>query len=268
MDTMGYNDRKKSGKGVVIGLLLFFAVGTGLIYFAMTNQKQPVVIGGTRNDTTSNVEIYENRQDVKLEILQSINFEIKDEVITDTSNSKMKSNITIPVIYINNEECLTLNQGIKEKYTMIFNDLKQNANDINNKYTYNVSYEFYDNIINDKRILSVIINQKISDDQKKNKTTMNNYKVYNIDLSTNKIVKQEDLLFDLLGKEYNTIIKETVKNYIVNEKKYINEEDYAYTCTGLEEFYIKEGNLHLVFNENDIIKDKYLDILISTAEAE
>lgn len=266
MDTMGYNDRKKSGKGVIFGLLIFFALGAGVIYYAVSNEREPIVLGGTRTDGSSNIEIYEQKQEVIEEKLKQIVFRVDTKEVLNKDNQKMKAQMKLPQIFLEEVSVEDINSEIEKRYNETFDNLTKNMNDIKNKYTYNVSYETFDNIIGNKRVLSVVINQKINDDAKKNTTTMNSYKVYNIDLSTGKLVKQDDILFSMLGKDYKLSLKDSVKNYVVNEKKYIKEADYMYTCTGLEEFYIKEGKLHLIFNENDLVKDKYLDILISSVE--
>ena len=37
----------------------------------------------------------------------------------------------------------------------------------------------------------------------------------------------------------------------------MNESDFTYATTGLEEFYIKDSNLHIVFNAGELVDKKY-----------
>jgi len=131
-----------------------------------------------------------------------------------------------------------------------------------NKFTYTVTYNKYENVIGDKKILSLTIYQRVIDDASK-KSTTNKVESYNIDLSTKKVVEQQDIMLDLFGKEYKSKVNEVIKNYVIS-KGYISESNYTYTLTGLENYYIKDEKMHILFNEDEIVDKQYgvLDIII------
>ena len=131
------------------------------------------------------------------------------------------------------------------------------------KYTYKVTYNVYDNMVDENKIISVTIYERIVDDSAK-KNTMDKIKTYNIDAaSKEQITQSNDIVLSLFGKDYKTVIRDEIKNYVVS-KNIIKESDFNYTYTGLEPFYIKDGEFHLIFNEGELSDSKYgvLDIIV------
>lgn len=163
---------------------------------------------------------------------------------------------------INGEDLSDINSEIEQEYNKRFTSLKEQMKNAENKFTYTVTYNKYENVINDRRILSLTIYQRVIDDASK-KSTTNKVESYNIDLVAKKLVEQQDVMLDLFGKEYKTKVNEIIKNYVVN-KGYIKESEYIYTLTGLENYYIKDEKMHILFNEDEIVDKKYgvLDITI------
>lgn len=262
MNTMRYVETKKSSKGVVFAIVLFIILGCGIIYFAMSNEQEPVTVGSTGGNMQSLIDVEDTEDEIPIDDLNAIEYNVKDKKISDSSVAKFKSNMTLPVISIDGEELSDLNSTIESEFTSMFNTLKESNKNADNSYTYAVSYSSYNNIVNDKRVLSITTWERINDNQSKSTAAIDRCKTYNIDMKTKKLLKQSDVLAGLLGSDYKSKIKDAVKNYVVNEKKYISEAEYKYTCTGIEEFYIKDGVLHLIFNEDDLVKDKYMDITI------
>lgn len=259
METMRYQENKKSYKGVIFGFFAFVIIGCGLIYFAISEEKEPQIVGSKNTtETHSLVDI----EDTDKTDVSNISYEVKDKVISDKENVKLKGNITIPQVVINGEELNDINYEIEEEYNKRFTSLKEQMKSAENKFTYTVTYNKYENVIGDKKILSLTIYQRVIDDASK-KSTTNKVESYNIDLSTKKVVEQQDIMLDLFGKEYKSKVNEVIKNYVIN-KGYISESNYTYTLTGLENYYIKDEKMHILFNEDEIVDKQYgvLDIII------
>lgn len=264
METMRLTEKKKSSKGVVIGLLLFFIIGTAILVFGIKTEEEPVIVGNsTDTQTQSLVDVEKvNKQDLK-EKNQDIKYSIKDKNITDISNAKMKANMTLPVIFIDSEELTTINEEINKYYTEMFSSLKEEMASATSKYTYKVTYNVYDNMIEENKIISVTIYERIVDESAK-KNTMDKIKTYNIDATTKQqITQSNDMALTLFGKEYKTVIRDAIKDYVVSNNM-MKESDFNYTYTGVKPFYIKDGEFHLIFNEGELVDSKYgvLDITV------
>ena len=119
----------------------------------------------------------------------------------------------------------------------------------------------YESKIGNKRILSFTFYERIIDDSKGTDVTYKLY-AYSIDLVTRELITQDEIGVLILGSTYKTIIKEQIKEFVLNEKLF-TEETYMYSLTGLEEFYVKGGKLHIMFNPGEMGDNKdYLDIKI------
>lgn len=265
METMRLTEKKKSSKGVIIGLLLFFIIGGAILYFAVKTEEEPSVVG-TNPDETQTQSLVDIEAMDKEEIIrknQSITYEVKDNKIKDSSNAKMKSNMTLPEISIEAEELTELNSDINKYYTEMFTSLKEQMASASSKYTYTVTYKVYDNMIEENKIISITIYERIVDDSAK-KNTMNKIKTYNIDAASKEIItSSNNIAQTLFGKDYKTIIRDAIKDYVVSNKM-MKETDFNYTYTGVKPFYIKDGKFHLIFNEGELVDKKYgvLDITV------
>src|SRR5574344_435313 len=265
METMKIMEKKKSAKGPILGLILFFILGGGILTLALKMQKEPEVIGNKNDTQTQSLVDVDAAQNKKTD-LNDLTYSIKEKTLKDTSNSKMKSNMKLPIISINNELIGSVNDEINKYYTDMYSSLKEKMASASSNYTYVVSYNSYDNIVNSKKILSVTIYERIQDDSLK-KNTMNKINTYNIDLATKEKIAESDIVEEVFGKDYKTIIRDGIKNYVVS-KKMMNESDFSYTYTGLKPFYVKDGVFHVIFNEGDLVNSKYgvIDIPISKTE--
>ena len=127
METMKLTEKKKSSKGVVIGLLLFFIIGGTILYFGLKMEEEPAVVGTSADNTQTQslVDVDKANKDEITKKNQSIQYVVKDKIIKDTSNSKMKANMTLPVISIEGEELSSINNEINKYYTDMFNSLKE-----------------------------------------------------------------------------------------------------------------------------------------------
>lgn len=260
METMRYNETKKSSKGPIIALLLFVLVGGGIIFWAINSEQEPVVVGETKSDVQKLIDTESSEEIIQKN--SAISYEVKEKKSSDTSNKKMKSNITVPEIYIAGAALTEKNTEIEKKYTELFAGLKSQMSSATNSFTYTVSYNAYDNMVGVDKILSLTLYQRVTDDAAKKNTT-EKIETYNIDLATKKDVSQEVVALEILGKDYKTKIQDTVKQYVVS-KKMISESSFSYTITGLENYYVKDSKFHIVFNEGELVDKKYsvLDITI------
>ncbi len=258
MDTLRYDETKKSSKGPIIGLLLFFIIGGAILYIALANESKPVIIGNQpTEEVNSFIDIYDEPSNTMN--LEDISYSVNDKKYSDKTNSKIKSNITLPVISINGEELTELNEKIDKKYTELFAEMKTQMATVESKYTYKVTYSIYENEIGDTRVVSVTIYHRTIDDAT-GAYASENIDTYNIDVKTKLELTQSEVATMMFGISYKTKLKNSVKDYFVSNN-IIPEDEYTYAITGFENFYVKEGKFHIIFN-GEIIKDKYFDVTI------
>lgn len=229
----------------------------------MTNEKDPAIVGRVESEMQSLMNIEGKDLDYELDRLLAIKYDVKDKTINDSSVKNITAAITLPVISIENFELEEINQIISSKYTELFNTIKSESNNMANKYKYVVSYNAYDNVVEDKRILSVTIYDRIVDVQS-NKNSTEKITTYNIDFDSKEQIKQASVILDYFGADCKEKIQTKIKDYLV-EKNMIKETEYNYTYTGLENFYLKNNEFHIVFNQGDLVDEKYgiLDIIIN-----
>ncbi len=258
METMRYSETKKGSKGPIIAFLLFVLIGGGLIYFSIKTEREPQVVGGQKTDETQSLMDIDKQDSTETLAKNSeITYKVEDKVLKNNDNEKNKCNITVPAISIDGEALVDINSEIENKYNNLFSSLK--GNNVSNDFTYLVTYNTYDNIIGTDRILSITIYQRLKDDDDKSNAT-EKVDTYNINLATKKMMKFSDVALNKFGKDYKTKINSKIREYVVS-KGYIKEDDYTYAVTGLENFYIKDSEIHVVFNDGEIV-NQYLDIVI------
>ena len=262
METMHYSEKRKSSKGFVIFFLAFVIIGGAIIVFAMANEEEPVVIGKNESEIQRLVDVEaqeKEKEETKIKN-QNITYEVSDVTHNDSSNTKIKSDITLPKITVEGEELTEINEEIDKEFTDIFAKLKDQMKSVESKYTYIVSYNVYENMVDTDKILSVTIYQRVRDDSAKKNTT-EKVSTYNIDLATKEKITEFSVASSILGKDYKSIIKEKVQDHVV-ENNMMKEEDFTYAITGLEDFYLKDGVFHIIFNEEKLVDKKFgvLDI--------
>lgn len=262
METMRYTETKKGSKAIVIGLLLFFLIGGVTIWYLLKTEKEPTLIGKENSEINSLENVDKKDPEANKEKAQNTKYEITKKEYSDNSNTKMKGSFEIPVISINSTEITELNEKIEKQYKELFEELKNQNKNAENNYTYIVSYNTYDNMVENQRIISITIYDRIRDDSSK-KNSMDKITSYNIDILTAKEVEQSDVAFAMFGKDYKTKINDAVKKYVITNKM-ANESEFSYTSTGLETYYIKDGKFHIVFNSGTLVSEKYnvLDIIV------
>ena len=264
METMRYTERRKSSKGFVFGFLLFVILGSVIIFLSVKSENKPVVIGKKNNDVVDENPLVNVKDDETIQTSNNDAIEYKVDVkkYEDKSNKKIKADIELPAIFINSEELTNINSDIYKKYTDFYLSLKETMKSVENNFTYKITYDTYENTVDSKRIVSLKIYQRVIDDASKKPTT-EKIEVVNIELDSSKVIKNEDVIPALLGIDYKTIIRASINDYI-EENKIMNKDELVYSYTGLENFYINEGKIHLIFNEDELVQKKYgvLDIVI------
>lgn len=257
METIRFTERKKSTKWPAIIVTSFLIIGGCFVAYAIKNEDNPRMLGFSQaaETTASNgLEKVEQTDAEKLEQIMNLNFEIRDTSNIDKSTKNFVSDIHLPTIYVDGKEIADINVKIQDEYNNRFETLKEQMKSAESNYSFNVTYSYYNNIVDLKNVVSLVIKQQIIDTDSK-KVTSEKVTTYNVDLAAKTTLSQSDILLALLGKDYKDTLKEQVKNYIINQK-YTTEEKYNYEITGLENFYIKEGKFHIVFNgDSDSIVD-------------
>lgn len=260
METMNYNrDNKKHSKAGIIGFMLFACVGTAATFYMIANEPEPVVIGQdlyipATSTNSSEVDIYAEKN------VEDITYEIKNNISKSTLG-KFKSNIAVPEIFIDKQELKEINEEILNRFLVRYNTVKEEVKDLENKFTYKVTYNKYESKKDNRRILSFTFYERIVDDSTGEDVTYKLYG-YNIDLVTQKLITQEEAGLIVLGSTYKTIVKEKIKDFVLS-KKIFSDDTYNYSLTGLEEFYVKDGKMHIMFNPSEMGNNKdYLDITI------
>lgn len=255
METMRYTEHKKSSKGIFIALFLFIIVGGVLIFFAMREEQEPEIIGEKKSDIQKLVELDVDSTVKEKEKNSNIKYEIKDKIIEDNTNKRISGKITLPEVYVEGVVLTEINDSIEKDYSDTFLGLKEQMGSAENKFEYVVSYTSFDNMIGTKKVVSILINQKIVD-VANNQTTMEKINTYNIDLVNKVKISGSDIAKSMLERDYKTILRNKVLNYVV-ENKMMSEDEFTYTITGLESFYVKEDNLYIIFNPGDLVDKKH-----------
>lgn len=270
METMRYQENKKGGKWPIIAFLIFVLVGGSLIVIGIANEDNPQIVGSVREEVQGLVDIYSKETMSEIEeeeiSIKDITFKLEDVKVEDLTNKNFTADIVLPKIIVMDEELTSINSEIKEKFTKLFESLKSEMTDVKNSFTFKTTYKYYDNIIGDKRILSITVHQRIVDD-KAGTTTTDKIVTYNIDLSKRDLVDESDMALVMFGKDYKTIMKNAVKDYVVDNQM-MEEDKYTYALTGMENYYIKDGIFHIIFNEAELVDKKFkvLDIEIAKEE--
>ena len=277
METMNYRERKKRSYILqTFCFWIFTLIGAGLIFYGIINEKEPAVIGRNLSNLGEKkrleqqdalVNIYENEkfEEVKNVDINSL-YTITENRYADNSNNNIKADLSIPVITIASEKLETLNDTLDKTFKDNFNLTKENMKDVENKFTYKVEYKAYSNIVGLNKILSIVITEKTVDDKNNKISSIKKY-TYNINIDTKEIMKNDQIIADILGEEYNDIIKTNIKMTFIS-KNYFTEENYKYTYTGLQPVYVKDGNLQMIFNPGNIDVDinELVDIMIKENE--
>lgn len=249
METIRFTERRKTTKWPAICIMLFLVVGGCFVAYAIKFEDNPRMLGLSGEILTTETNGLEevNQTDTeKLEQAMNLNYEIREISSVDKSTSNFVSDIHLPTLYINGKELADLNAKIQGEYIQRFESLRSQMSQAESNYSFNVTYTYYDNIVGVRKIVSLVVKQQIIDTDSQ-KVTSERINTYNVDLAAKTTLTQADVLADILGKDYKDKLKDQVKSYVVSQGL-ISENEYNYEITGLENFYIKDSKLHIVFN--------------------
>lgn len=262
METIRFTERKRTTKWPAIIVTSFLIIGGCFVGYAIKNEDNPKMLGFSSATVTTESDGLENvgKTDAeKLEQIMNLNYEIKDISSIDKSTKNFVSDIHIPTIYVDGKEIVELNAKIQSEYTTRFDNLKSQMSKAESNYSFNVTYTYFDNIVGLRKIVSLVVKQQIIDTDSQ-KVTSEKVTTYNIDLSSKDTITQNDVLSDILGKDYKDILKKQVKDYVISNG-YTTEENYNYEITGLENFYIQDSKFHIVFNGDSDSIAKTTDVI-------
>ena len=264
METMSYNKIKKKNSGLgIYAFFTFIILGTSLVVYSIINEPEPTVLG---KDPLKEVAVYDEKAEETLGTstidVDEITYKVEDKA-SSTKNGNFSTNMTLPYISINGATLDEINTDIQNHYDQRAKALASQMKSTENRFTYKVTYKVYENRINDRRIVSITVHERIVDNAA-GTTTTDRVDAYNIDLSEAKILTQDEAASEVLGSNYSALIREQVKNTVIASKM-ILESKYNYTITGLEQFYIKESKFHMLLNEGEVVDKSYgvVDIAIT-----
>ena len=264
METMNYNrDNKKNKKTGIIAFMLFVCIGCVSVIYMIANEPEANVIGQDYYVpvSTGKVDVYNENETDQIDV-SNITYSVKENSSKVTSG-KFKSNITVPRISIDSVDLTDINNAILNKFNERYEIVKKQAKDLENNFTYKVTYKQYESKVEGTRILTFTFHERIIDDAKGTETMYKLY-AYNINLATKEIMSQDDAASLILGSTCKTLMRNQVKSFVVDSKM-ISESKYTYSITGMEEFYVKNGQFHMIFNSGDLVDARYehLDITIT-----
>lgn len=264
MDMMSYGKlKKKNYSPGLIALPLFIILGSGIIAYSIINEPKPLIIGSDPLEnvvSTSGNNVKEKEEEVAS--LENVSYKIVEKLITEI-NGNFKASISIPTLQIDTVSISEINDQILEQYMSRYTAFKKEmVGTVENKFTYKVTYNQYENIVNGEKIISLTVNERIIDDNAKT-NTMEQLDTYNINVKTKEILSQETLASSLIGTNYTTLIKEQVKQKVITSKM-MSEDLYNYSITGLEKCYVKDGKFHIILNPGQVVNKKYsiIDLII------
>lgn len=255
METMNYDKIKSKSNAPVIAFITFILLGSAVVAYGLMNEKTPDVVG--ENNALVDVVGQDNVTTAK-----EIEYSVKS-VTRKNDKSDYKSNITLPEITVDGVELTDINEQIKNKFLNKYDALESEASgSLENDFTYKVTYETYETETKGNKILSIVLYEKIV----ANDSDVFSSKMYGytIDLNEKALLTSEDAAPLVLDYSFRNKIKEKIKDYVISEN-IVKEEDYNYSYTALEEFYIAGGAFHIVFNPSEPFDSKYgiIDIEIT-----
>lgn len=256
METMNYDKIKNKSNIGLVSFVTFIVLGSGVIAYSLINEKQPTIIGENPLVEVSSPNVVDDEEK------EEINYTITN-VSRTNNDASYKSNISLPLIKIEEVELTDINEDIKQRFLNKYDALHENSDEnFENEFLYKVTYKSYETELGDTTLLTLVFDETITAG---NSNTFSSKKyAYVIDLAQKQVLSQDEAAPLVLGYAYRNKIKEDLKSYIV-DNKILSEDEYNYSITGLEEFYIKENEFHLVFNPSEPFDEKYgiIDIVIN-----
>lgn len=255
METMNYDKIKSKSNAPVIAFITFILLGSAVVAYGLMNEKTPETV----NENNALVAVMGKDNVVAA---KEIEYSVKS-VTRKNDKSDYKSNITLPEVTVDGVELTDINEQIKNKFLNKYDALESEAaGSLENDFTYKVTYKTYETETQGKKLLSIVLYETIV----ANGSDVFSDKMYGytIDLNDKILLTSEDAAPLVLDYSFRNKIKEEIKEYIIS-KNIVKEEEYNYSYTALEEFYIAGGVFHIVFNPSEPFDSKYgiIDIEIT-----
>lgn len=249
METINYNkiNKKKNSNAGIYAFSSFLILSVGVITYFIINEPTPKVIGSDPSKIVA--------QDAAMKLEEESKKQLKSEVTTknekDVNSKTVTANINFPKIVVENNEFVELNneieEAIRKRYVPLKEEMEKNAE---HTYEFTSNFRNYENMIGEKQVLSIIVTNKMMENQSK-LTSLLETVTYNINLKTREKEKSEHIALEIYGKDCKEKISNVVNSYLI-DKKIKKAEDATYVYTGLENYYVEDGEMHLVLNPTDI----------------
>lgn len=257
MELMNYNriGNNKSNTSVVM-LLLFIILGSGIVVYGIMNEPKPKVLG--ENALVEVNSIYTENAIEKKDIAYNITSILRTEKKTN-----YQASITVPQLEVDGVLLTDINNEIKQRFYTKYDDLSvQGENSLENTFLYKVKFQKYESEINNQKILSIVFTETIT--AKDNQTFSDKQYAYVINLNDRKILTQDDIGAMILGYNYRNILKSNIKVTVI-QNGLMTEDNYSYSLTGIEECYVKDSVIHVIFNSGSNFDKltKVLDIEVN-----
>ncbi len=188
-------------------------------------------------------------------------FKNKEE--EDKSNSKVTATYTLPMLYLEDEEYTTLNNEIETNARSVFATLKQPMIDaVESSYKFIVTNKSYDEVLATKQIVSMVVTEKMLDDKTKD-TTYLKVKSYNLNVTNREKISSYEAALEVYGTDYKEKVTDAINAYLIS-RSMKTADDTKYVYSGLENWYIQEGDMHIMFNQGEAADEKFgiIDVVI------
>ena len=233
---------------------------SGIIAYSVINEPTPRVIG-TNNFAT--VEEQNASQSITDNKLVEVKVTFKDKEDQDASNTKVTATYTLPMLYLDDEAYTVLNNEIENNARSVFATLKQPMIDVvESNYKFTVTNKVYDSVHTTKQIVSMVVTEKMIDDKTKN-TTYLKVRSYNFNVTNREKISSYEAGLEVYGAEYKTKVTDAINSYLITRgMKSVSDSKYVYS--GLENWYITDGEMHIMLNPKEAADEKFgvIDIAI------
>lgn len=237
---------------------------SGIIAYSVINEPTPRVIGNNQFANIEEENASQNIEDKKRFV--EVKVEFKDKEDEDLSSKKVSATYTFPTLYLEDEAYTTLNNEIENNARGVFATLKQSmAENVESQYKFILSNKSYDAVLNTKQIVSMVVTEKMIDDKTKESTYLK-VKSYNLNVTTREKISSYEAALEVYGTEYKTKVTDAINAYLIS-RSMKTADDTKYVYSGLESWYISEGEMHIMLNPGDAADEKFgvIDVVVPKA---
>ena len=225
---------------------------SGIIGYSIINEPTPKVIG---TNNFASVEEQNASKDMGEKLVEvKVTFKNKEE--SDITNGKVKATYTLPRLFLEDKEYTVLNNEIESNARSVFATLKKPMIDsVESNYEFIVTNKVYDEVLKTKQIVSMVVTDKMLDQNSK-KTTYLKVKSYNFNVTNREDISSKEAALEIYGVEYKTKVEDSINAHLISRSmKKVDNDKYIYS--GLENWYIQEGQMHIVLNPGEAVAEKF-----------